>query len=265
MARPRQVADRPYFSPYDPPTSGGVAVSLKQLADRFSVSSCLIRRRILEGKIPAVRVGAAQFVIPVSVAMYLVQYGLDALSDREYHLPPLKSFRYANWQTPQEKRPWHVAAVAEALGLSPTTIKKWIRCELLPALSIGSGRFVIPASNVAVLFRYGPGGGIVVNDPPHRPLKPWKSSDLAKRMGVTPQTVKGWIKVGKLPAIPMGGRHRIRADVAMMVAQLGIKGFRNWAANRRALVPPATETAPGTEKAGQKQVRRFFLRRFRTA
>lgn len=40
-------------------------------------------------------------------------------------------------------------------------------------------------------------------------VKYYKTSDIAKRFGVTPATVRTWIREGKLKASSPSGRHRI--------------------------------------------------------
>ena len=45
------------------------------------------------------------------------------------------------------------------------------------------------------------------------------TGQVAKRVGVSPNTVRAWIKAGKLPAFRVGERLRVRTeDVGRMVA-----------------------------------------------
>jgi excisionase family DNA binding protein len=108
-----------------------------------------------------------------------------------------------------------VAQVAERLKLNPQTIYNWINAGSLPHTKVGRG-FRVRLTDIEAMT--GPA------DPDSEEADLLTVAEVAEMLKLNIQTLRNWIDAGKLPAIRLGRRVRIKRQDLDAILEAGSSG-----------------------------------------
>jgi excisionase family DNA binding protein len=108
-----------------------------------------------------------------------------------------------------------VAEVAERLKLNPQTIYNWINAGSLPHTKVGRG-FRVRVADIETLTDS--------KDVDAADADLLTVAEVAEMLKLSQQTVRNWIDAGKLPALRMGRRVRIKRQAIREILEAGASG-----------------------------------------